>query len=61
MGKFYKIESDGNWLVGKTIYLPSGAVLSSDNKINEDGWVWYDEPPQEYLDWLDTQNQDNYI
>jgi hypothetical protein len=54
MGKFYKIESDGNWLVGNKIYLPSGIVLSSTNKISEDGWFWSETEPQEYLDWLET-------
>lgn len=53
---FYKIEEDGNWVTGNKIYFPDGTILSSDNKISKDGWVWYDEDPQEYLDWLDTQN-----
>lgn len=44
---FYKKEND-NWLKGLNIYLPSGVVLSSNNKQDIDGWKWYDEPPIEY-------------
>jgi hypothetical protein len=58
---YYKKEEDGNWNVGNRIDFPDGVVLSKDNKLSKDGWVWYDETPQEYLDWLDTQNQDNNI
>lgn len=44
---FYKKEND-NWLRGLNIHLPSGVVLSSNNKKDIDGWKWYDEPPIEY-------------
>lgn len=54
MGQFYKLEDSGNWLIANKVYLPSGTVLSVDNKISEDGWVWYDTEPQEYLNWLET-------
>ncbi len=58
---YYKIEEDGSWNVGNRIDFPDGITLNSENRLSKYGWVWYDEPPQEYLDWLDTQNQDNYI
>ena len=58
---YYKIEEDGSWNVGNRIDFPDGTTLNSENRFSKYGWVWYDEPPQEYLDWLDTQNQDNYI
>lgn len=58
---YYKIEEDGYWNVGNRIDFPDGTTLNSENRLSKDGWEWYDEPPQEYLDWLDTQNQDNYI
>ena len=44
---FYKKEND-NWLRGLNIHLPSGVVLSSNNKKDIDGWKWYDETPIEY-------------
>jgi hypothetical protein len=58
---YYKKEEDGCWNVGNRIDFPDGTTLNSENKLSKDGWEWYDEPPQEYLDWLDIQNQDNYI
>lgn len=54
---FYKyIEEDNIWVTGNRISFPDGVVLSTDNKIEKDGWKWYDNPPQEYLDWLEQQN-----
>lgn len=44
---FYKKEND-NWLRGLNIHLPSGVVLSPNNKKDIDGWKWYDETPIEY-------------
>jgi len=38
------------------ITFPDGIVLSVDNKTEKDGWFWSDNPPQEYLDWLEQQN-----
>ena len=58
---YYKKEEDGCWNVGNRIDFQDGTTLNSENKLSKDGWEWYDEPPQEYLDWLDIQNQDNYI
>jgi hypothetical protein len=45
---FYKKENN-SWLRGFRINLPSGEVLNAQNKVNSDGWVWYDEPPMDYL------------
>jgi hypothetical protein len=53
---FYKKENN-NWYTGKKIHLPSGEVLTEDNKIKVDGWEWHDEPPQEYIEWLNKQNE----
>jgi hypothetical protein len=52
---YYKIEENGDWVLANRIDYPDGTILSSDNKLSKDGWVWYDNPPQEYLDWLKTQ------
>lgn len=43
---FYKYEND-EWYYGLIIYLPSGDILSEDNKVSLDGWEWYDESPIE--------------
>jgi hypothetical protein len=49
---FYKIdENTGDWHVGNEVHFPDGIKLNIENKQLKDGWVWYDEPPQEYLDW----------
>lgn len=53
---FYKQEDTGNWIVGQRISLASGTVLSIDNKQTEDGFFWSDEPPMEYVEWLNSQN-----
>lgn len=56
---FYKKEEDSSWLIGKVIKIgTSGEILDENNKENEYGWEWYDEPPQEYLDWLEEQNNE---
>jgi hypothetical protein len=53
---FYKKdENTGEWYFGNEVHFPDGIKITSENKLTKDGWVWYDEPPQEYLDWLETQ------
>lgn len=53
---FYKKENNGNWLIGKVIKIgTSGELLDESNKENEYGWEWHDNPPQEYLDWVEQQ------
>ncbi len=57
MGRFYKkyILDNGeeSWGVGSRIFFTDGEVLSENNKISRDDWVWYDTPPEEYLQWLE--------
>ena len=55
---FYKLFEDGSCKCGNNINLPDGTTLSINNKGSIDGWVWYDEEPQEYLDWLENLNND---
>lgn len=56
MGQFYKKyildEGDETWGVGSRIFFTDGEVLSENNKVSRDDWVWYDTPPEEYLQWL---------
>lgn len=45
------------WYTGNKITFPDGTVISKDYKdITKDGWFWSDEPPAEYLEWLEQQN-----
>lgn len=53
---FYKYEENNDkWNRGLKVTLPTGEVLSEDNKIELDGWKWYDEAPQVYLDWKEAK------
>ena len=53
---FYKyIEEFEEWHSGNKISFPDGTTLSVDNKGQKDGWFWSDEPPIEYTEWLQTQ------
>lgn len=53
---FYK-KMDGNWFTGFEVILPTDPVniLTEGNRVNDHGWEWRDTPPDEYLDWLDSQ------
>lgn len=63
---FYK-KSGENWLNGIRIALPNGIEITEVNKdehedtLSEYGWAWHDTPPQEYLDWLDEQENEEEI
>ena len=50
---FYK-KINNKYYKGKIINLPSGIILNEDNKENDDGWEWFDEPPIQYIDWKYT-------
>jgi len=53
---FYKyIQEEDIWVTGSKISFPDGVVLSTDNRIEKDGWKWYDTPPAEYTEWLEQQ------
>ena len=44
---FYKLDITTNrYLKGNLIEFPDGVVLSSNNRIEKDGWQWHDEPPE---------------
>lgn len=53
---FYKKEGDNwwrsDWVSNKNY------TLDENNKQSIDGWEWHDNPPQEYLDWLEEQNNE---
>ena len=52
---FYKKDDKGIWWKSKNVHLPTGEVLTEDNKLELDGWKWYNEPPQEYLEWEESR------
>ncbi len=57
MEGFYKYEN-GEWLHAQfSVHFPDGTILSVDNKIEKDGWVWFEEEPEEYTNWKSTQEQ----
>lgn len=51
---FYK-KLDGNWITGIKISYPNGLIVTEINK-NEaiDGWVWYDDAPEDYVIWYNS-------
>jgi hypothetical protein len=53
---FYKyIENLDTWSVSNEVHFPDGTILNSENRAEKDNFIWHDEPPQEYLDFI------NYI
>lgn len=60
---FYK-KSEENWLNGTRISLPNGVEITEENKdehtdtLSEYGWEWHDNPPQEYLNWVEEQQNE---
>lgn len=51
---WYKFIQE-EWYIGNRVNFPDGSVLENDHTQTKDGWVWYEEPPQEYLDWKENQ------
>jgi len=51
---WYKKENE-KWLVGKSVLLPDNTLLQDIHDVEMYGWIWHDNPPQEYLDWLEEQ------
>lgn len=53
----YKKLEDGSWLKAETeVYLPDGRIVSQENQI--EGWVWHDDPPIEYLEWVEFKEKE---
>lgn len=51
---FYKYEEEHDiWSSANKISFPGGITLSVDNKIEKDGWYWSDVDPEEYIEWLE--------
>jgi len=56
---FYKETEDG-WLYAQNEVVAPTYTLSRKRhedigeKENKEGWIWYDEAPKEYLDWIES-------
>lgn len=59
---FYK-QVNADWFHAKFEVVAPNYTLSrkSHEEIgaaeNKEGWIWYDEAPQEYIDWVESQKQ----
>lgn len=58
---YYKIETDNNWSIGNVIYLPSGDILTPENKLTLDGWEWLETEPTAYTEWVLEQANENGV
>ena len=53
---FYLHEEEFDiWQTANNVHFPDGTTLSSDNRVEKNGWKWYDTPPAEYTEWLEQQ------
>ena len=53
---YYKSDIQNNiWHKGKVINLPSGETLENGIPSSSNGWVWSEEEPQEYTEWVEKQ------
>lgn len=57
---YYKNHGQAGWARGLRVILPDNTELNASNKDEWqypiDGWTWHDEPPQDYLDWEESNN-----
>lgn len=56
---FYREENNGDWSIAKRVLLPTNppTEINENNRENDYGWVWHSTPPQDYTDWLETQEE----
>lgn len=55
---YYKKDDNGKWWGATNVHLPSGDVLTPENKLNLDGWEWLDNPPEDYLEYIENQKNE---
>jgi len=58
MKNIYKKYEDGTWGNYYKVEFPDGQIMDESNQFERDGFFYSDEPPQEYLDW--KEQQDNF-
>ena len=55
MGLYKKLE-DNSWLKADLeVFLNNNEIITKENQ--NYGWKWYDEPPLEYLEWVDNEEK----
>jgi hypothetical protein len=55
--KIYRKDDNGEWGNYSKVIFPDGQVMDEDSHdFDRDGFFWSDEPPLEYVEWLDAQN-----
>lgn len=53
---WYKFNIETNeWYFGNEVYFPNGVILKDNKEETIDGWNWYEQAPQEYIDWTNEQ------
>ena len=52
---FYKQTETEWWYAPNFVYHKDYTLERTGNRESIDGWQWHDTAPQEYLDWLETQ------
>lgn len=62
MGLFYKKKNNGDWhepsdWIANANWEYKAEQFSEDTDL-EDEWLFRPEPPQEYLEWLENQEED---
>ncbi len=62
MHKIYRIDEHGNWGNYTKVVFPDGQIMDENNHdFARDGFFWSEEPPTEYTEWLENQeNIENY-
>lgn len=56
---FYKELEDGSWLYAQNFVIAPTYTLERDgNRESIDGWVWYDEEPDQYILWKVRMRED---
>ena len=59
MHKIYRIDENGNWSRYIRVEFPDGQVMDENSHdFEREGFFWSDEEPQEYLDWLEQQENE---
>lgn len=60
---WYKQFQDGTWSRGNKVIIPAAPqgniILELNHNAKVDGWEWHDDPPQGYLDWLQSLEVNN--
>jgi len=59
---FYKLDKKtGEWSRGNEVHFPDGSRLGKKNKVKKDDFEWFDNPPQEYLDYVGSIENDIFV